>query len=90
MGLRVPSIHLILTAVLLFLAVALRIADPEPVARLRLSVFDSYLNVSPRPLDETLPVRIVDIDEPSLAKIGQWPWPRTRLAAIIDALKARS
>ena len=87
MGLRVPSIHLILTAVLLFLAVALRIADPEPVARLRLSVFDSYLNVSPRPLDETLPVRIVDIDEPSLAKIGQWPWPRTRLAAIIDALK---
>lgn len=90
MGLRVPSIHLILTAVLLFLAVALRIADPEPVARLRLSVFDSYLNVSPRSLDETLPVRIVDIDEPSLAKIGQWPWPRTRLAAIIDALKAAS
>ena len=68
MRLRVPSIHLLLTAALLLLAVALRIADPEPVARLRLSVFDSYLNVAPRPLDETLPVRIVDIDEPSLAK----------------------
>ena len=88
MRLRVPSIHLLLTAALLLLAVALRIADPEPVARLRLSVFDSYLNVAPRPLDETLPVRIVDIDEPSLAKVGQWPWPRTKLAAIIDALKA--
>ncbi len=88
MGLRVPSIHLILTAVLLFLAVALRIADPEPVARLRLSVFDSYLNASPRPLDETLPVRIVDIDETSLAKIGQWPWPRTKLAALVEALKS--
>jgi adenylate cyclase len=88
MRLRVPSIHLMLTAALLVLAVALRIADPEPVARLRLSVFDSYLNVAPRPLDETLPVRIVDIDEPSLAKVGQWPWPRTKLAAIIDALKA--
>lgn len=87
MGLRVPSFHLMLTAALLFLAVAVRIADPEPVARLRLSVFDSYLNVAPRPLDETLPVRIVDIDEPSLARIGQWPWPRTRLAVIIDALK---
>jgi len=86
--LRVPSMHLILTAALLLLAVAVRIADPEPVARLRLSVFDSYLNMSPRPLDETLPVRIVDIAEPSLAKIGQWPWPRTRLAAIVDALKA--
>ena len=33
-------------------------------------------------------MRIVDIDEPSLAKVGQWPWPRTKLAAIIDALKA--
>jgi adenylate cyclase len=88
MGLRVPSIHLIIVAALLFLAVALRIADPEPVARLRLSVFDSYLNLAPRPADERFPVRIVDIDEPSLAKIGQWPWPRTRLAAIIDALKA--
>ena len=88
MRLRVPSIHLLLTAALLLLAVALRIVDPEPVARLRLSVFDSYLNVAPRPLDETLPVRIVDIDEPSLAKVGQWPWPRTKLAAIIDALKA--
>ena len=88
MGLRVPPLHLILTAGLLFLAVAVRIADPEPVARLRLSVFDSYLNVSPRPLDEQFPVRIVDIDEPSLAKVGQWPWPRTKLAAIIDALKA--
>jgi len=43
MRLRVPSIHLLLTAALLLLAVALRIADPEPVARLRLSVFDSYL-----------------------------------------------
>jgi len=36
MRLRVPSIHLLLTAALLLLAVALRIADPEPVARLRL------------------------------------------------------
>ena len=88
MGLRVPSIHLIIVAALLLLAVALRIADPEPVARLRLSVFDSYLNLAPRPADDRFPVRIVDIDEPSLAKIGQWPWPRTKLAAIIDALKA--
>lgn len=88
MDLRAPSIHLVLTAALLFLAVALRIADPEFVARLRLSVFDSYLNLSPRPLDPALPVRIVDIDEASLTKIGQWPWPRTKLAGIIDGLKA--
>ncbi len=67
---------------------ALRIADPEPVARLRLAVFDAYLNLKPREVDPALPVRIVDIDDASLARIGQWPWPRTRLAEIIDRLKA--
>jgi adenylate cyclase len=87
MDLRAPSIHFILAAALLFLAVALRIADPDPVARLRLSVFDSYLELAPRPLPADLPVRIVDIDEASLARVGQWPWPRTHLARIIDRLK---
>jgi adenylate cyclase len=87
MDLRTPSIHFILAAALLFLAVALRIADPEPVARLRLSVFDSYLQLAPRPRPTDLPVRIVDIDEASLARVGQWPWPRTHLARIVDHLK---
>jgi adenylate cyclase len=34
------------------------------------------------------PVTIVDIDEKSLAdpRLGQWPWPRTRLAEIITNL----
>ncbi len=70
MNLRAPSIHFILAAALLFLAVAVRIADPEPVARLRLSVFDSYLELAPRPLPADLPVRIVDIDEASLEARG--------------------
>ena len=87
-ALRSLPLHILLAAVLLFLAVALRIADPEPVARLRLAVFDTYLDLLPRQLDPALPVRIVDIDDASLARIGQWPWPRTRLAEIIDRLKA--
>ena len=87
MTLRAPSVHFILAAALLFLAVALRIADPDPVARLRLSVFDSYLTLAPRPVPAGLPVRIVDVDEASLQRVGQWPWPRTQLARIIDRLK---
>ncbi|MHA1179540.1 MAG: CHASE2 domain-containing protein, partial [Alphaproteobacteria bacterium] len=80
------SVHFILTAAFLVLAAALRIADPGPVASLRQSVFDTYLAVSPRAIDPTLPVRIVDIDEASLTRVGQWPWPRTKLATIIDNL----
>jgi adenylate cyclase len=33
-------------------------------------------------------VVIVAIDEASLAEVGRWPWPRSRLAALIDALTA--
>jgi adenylate cyclase len=86
MTLQRPSLHLIVTAAVLALAVALRILDPNPVARLRLSIFDSYLNLKPRQADPTFPVRIVDIDEASLGKIGQWPWPRAELARIIERL----
>ena len=84
--LRRPSLHLIVTAAVLALAIALRILDPSPVARLRLSIFDSYLNLKPREADPAFPVRIVDVDEASLAKIGQWPWPRSELAHIVERL----
>jgi len=86
--LRLLSSHALLAGVLLLAAVVLRIADPEPVARLRLAVFDTYLDLAPRQLDAALPVRIVDIDNVSLAKIGQWPWPRTMLAEMVDKLRA--
>ena len=32
------------------------------------------------------PVVIVDLDEESLAEIGQWPWPRTRIATLLERL----
>ncbi len=75
-----------IVSVLLLAAVALRIAEPTPVARLSAAVFDSYLRLSPRVLDPALPVRIVAIDEASLEKFGQWPWPRTHLADLIGVL----
>lgn len=48
-------------------------------------LFDRYQRQSPRKV-ESQPVTIVAIDEKSLAKLGQWPWPRHRLAALIDAI----
>ena len=38
----------------------------------------------PRVIDPR--VVIVDIDEASLAAEGQWPWPREKVAALVDAL----
>jgi adenylate cyclase len=67
-------------------ALALRIWDPNPVARLRAVVFDTYQQISPRKFDPSLPLRIVDIDEESLKRVGQWPWPRTVLAELVRKL----
>ena len=69
-------------------ALLLRIWDPGPVARLRSMAFDAYQQVSPRAFDPALPVRIVDIDEESLKRVGQWPWPRTILADLVNKLTA--
>ena len=73
--------RLICLALLIGLA-ALRIADPAPVQELRVRVFDTFQRIEPR-VKTARPVTIIDIDEKSLAKFGQWPWPRTRIADMV-------
>ncbi len=66
---------------------ALRVWDPAPLEILRLKTFDLYQLIEPRqPAME--PVVIVDVDEESLAEVGQWPWPRTTVARLLDQLRA--
>jgi serine phosphatase RsbU (regulator of sigma subunit)/CHASE2 domain-containing sensor protein len=48
------------------------------------TVFDLYQRLMPRRVTQ-YPVVIVDIDDASLAALGRWPWPRTRLARLIEA-----
>jgi adenylate cyclase len=50
----------------------------------RHSIFDAYQRAFPRQ-PQRRPVVIVEIDDASLTKLGQWPWPRTHLARLIDA-----
>jgi adenylate cyclase len=71
--------------ILLILLVFLRIWDPAPLETFRLKVFDFYQVLHPRPQGQ-LPVIIVDIDEQSLQALGQWPWPRTRIADLVSAI----
>ena len=53
----------------------------------QLALFDRYQRVFPRQAS-TQPVVIVEIDEASLQKVGQWPWPRNRTAELIEAIAA--
>ncbi|MBC8338715.1 MAG: adenylate/guanylate cyclase domain-containing protein [Rhodospirillales bacterium] len=66
----------------------LYVVDPYPVEFLRLKTFDYFQQVKPReiPPPQGKPVTIIDLDEESLAEIGQWPWPRTAVAKLIGNL----
>lgn len=66
---------------LLVALIALRIADPVFVERFRLQAFDTFQQINPRERGPT-PVVILDVDDRSLAEVGQWPWPRTQIAQL--------
>lgn len=70
---------------LLFALLGVRVIDPLPLEELRVRTFDGYQIVQPRAVTQR-PVVIIDIDEKSLAKFGQWPWPRTRVADLVKRL----
>ncbi|MGH7332716.1 MAG: CHASE2 domain-containing protein [Candidatus Rokuibacteriota bacterium] len=57
-------------------------SERGPQRVLRLEWFDSLQALAPRAREST-PVLIVDIDGKSLARLGQWPWPRTLLAQLL-------
>lgn len=71
--------------VLLVVFAGLRLWDPPPIQELRLRTFDMFQLIDPRH-KAARPVTIVDIDDKSLARLGQWPWPRTRIADMIQNL----
>jgi adenylate cyclase len=75
----------LLCVVLLVGFAALRVADPAPVEEIRVRTFDAFQRIDPRK-KTARPVTIVDIDDKSLEKLGQWPWPRTRIADLITEL----
>ena len=46
--------------------------------------FDSFQRILPREVYSEDPVVIIDIDDRSLAMIGQWPWSRDQLANLTN------
>lgn len=80
---RVPVIVALLV---LAGALALRAANTPGLDRLREFAFDSFQRMKPRVPPPDMPVRIIDIDEAALAEYGQWPWPRTVVANLVERL----
>lgn len=83
LSLRAMALWLSLSAAVL--GGLLLLLDPLVLQTLRNQAYDQYQRWSPRTY-EPVPVRIIDIDEASLERLGQWPWPRTRIADMVTRL----
>jgi adenylate cyclase len=79
--------HYIIPLFILLVALVLPGARPTLINQLRFIVFDEFQRIKPRAY-QPLPVRIVDIDNESLKRLGQWPWPRSLLAELVTKLAA--
>ena len=86
LALRRGLIYLLPLALLLG-ALTARVVASDELERLSLFCFDLYQKAAPREAGDA-PIRVVDIDDDSLNKIGQWPWPRTVVAQLVDRLRA--
>ncbi len=63
----------------------LRVYSPSIVTELQERTFDAYQRIKPRAYAD-YPVRIAVIDDASIEAFGQWPWSRSRLAALTGRL----
>jgi CHASE2 domain-containing sensor protein/serine phosphatase RsbU (regulator of sigma subunit) len=61
--------------------------DMPVVNAMRLAWLDFYQALSPRER-RSAPAVIVAIDEKSLDRFGQWPWPRNLVARLLDRIRA--
>lgn len=73
---------------LLALTLLLTVLFQPGLQRLSALLYDGWQRAQPRQATLEPGVAVVDIDEASLARLGQWPWPRDQVAALVDAIGA--
>jgi adenylate cyclase len=71
----------------LTLLIGVRVTDPSFVQSVRLRYFDTL--VTSKPVTQSKQVHVVNIDDKSIERLGQFPFPRTQYANIIEDLYSR-
>ncbi len=66
-------LHILIPLAVLVGFAAIRTSEPPVVEQARLLVFDTFMRLGPRAYDPSVPVRIIDLDDESLERLGQWP-----------------
>ena len=83
---KIGRAYVSVVALPLIAMIAVGVAQPPFLDELRNFVFDTYQRLLPRKAPDNGPVRIINVDEESLKRIGQWPWPRSRMAELVHRL----
>ena len=68
------------------LAIALAIWRPPVLGEADLRIYDALVRADASVADTGTRAVVVAIDETSLARAGQWPWPRAVLATLVEQL----
>jgi serine phosphatase RsbU (regulator of sigma subunit) len=76
----------IAAGVVLVAFLTVQLFAPQAFEAPRLALFDLYVQTAPRN-NSTTPVIVVAVDQASLGKVGQWPWPRQILAELITDIQ---
>jgi len=89
--LRVSSRHpigstILAGIVLTLIGGAVAVWSPPLADSIEGKIYDSFLRSAPR-RPAPGPIAIVDLDEASLERFGQWPWPRYRIARLLDRIR---
>ncbi|MBF0368723.1 MAG: adenylate/guanylate cyclase domain-containing protein [Magnetococcales bacterium] len=74
-----------LSLIVLMLGVFVQYHPPAFLKVLSDLTFDGYQNIRPRPFMQPS-VRVVTIDNKSLNEIGPWPWPKDKMAMLVEKL----
>ena len=77
-------LNYIIFSILLIILIAIKILNPSFVKSISYLSFDVYQKIFAEKKDSE--VIIIDIDEKSLGKFGQFPWNRSIFAKILDQL----
>ena len=62
------------------------VTQPDALKFIEFKIYDHFLRSNPTPKTPTLPV-IVTLDEKAILTFGQWPWPRYRVALLLEKIK---
>jgi adenylate cyclase len=71
------------------LVAALAIHRPAFFRFLDFKIYDTFVRANSSPQNPSIPTNpvIVDIDEKSLDRFGQWPWPRYRIGILLEKIR---